>query len=76
MVGDLSQSDSHRYFLELIRNLPLESQDLFQSDERSFDEIFHLTGGRMMLIENYVNQVVRTMASTRILPNGECGIAI
>uniref|UniRef100_A0A7S0QL78 Uncharacterized protein n=1 Tax=Cryptomonas curvata TaxID=233186 RepID=A0A7S0QL78_9CRYP len=69
ILGDLSQSESHRYFLELIKSLPRECQDLFPLDERSFDRIFYLTGGRMLLIEEYVYQGIRSMPTTRILPN-------
>ena len=75
VLGDLSKSDSYRYFLELIKTLPLESRNLFPLDERSFDEIFHLTGGRMVLIEEYVYQSIYCMGRTRILPNGELYIA-
>ena len=70
VLGDLNKADSHRYFLELIKTLPEEFQDLFQLDERSFDTVFHLTGGRMLLIEEYVYQGIRSMARTKILPNG------
>ena len=70
MLGDLCKSDAHRYFLHLIETLPKEIQDLFPVDERSFDEIFHLTGGRILLIEDYVYQVIYSMAETRNLPDG------
>ncbi len=75
VLGDLSKSDGYRYFLELIKTLPLESQSLFPSDDRSFDEIFHLTGGRMVLIEEYVYQGIVWMDRTRTLPNGELFVA-
>ena len=76
VLGDLSKSDGHRYFLELVKALPLECQDLFPLDEQSFDEIFHLTGGRMVLIEEYVYQGIYSIARTRTLPNGEYDIAM
>ena len=70
VLGYLCKSDAHRYFLHLIKTLPKEIQDLFSVDERSFDEIFHLTGGRILLIEDYVYQVIYSMAETRNLPDG------
>ena len=76
VLGDLSKSDGHKYFLELIKTLPLESQGLFPLDERSFDEIFHLTGGRMVLIEEYVYQGIFSIPRTKNLPNGEYNIAL
>ena len=71
VLGDLCKSDAHRYFLQLIEAQSIEIQDLFPVDENSFDEIFHLTGGRMLLIEDYVYQVIYSMATTRILPDGD-----
>ncbi len=71
MLGDLSKADSHRYFLELIKTLPLEFQDRFQLDERSFDTVFHLTGGRMILIEDYVYEALLSIKSSKVLPNGK-----
>jgi hypothetical protein len=72
VLGDLSKSDSHRYFFELIKTLPREFPDLFQLDERSFDKVFHLTGGRMVLIEDYVYEAT----SSKILPDGEYSISM
>ena len=71
VLGDLSKSDGYRYFLELIKSLPLESQNMFPSDETSFDEIFHLTGGRMILIEDYVYEALLSIKSSKVLPNGK-----
>lgn len=74
VLGDLSKSDGHKYFLELI--FPLESQDLLPLDKQSFDDIFHLTGGRMVLIEEYVYQGIFSIPRTKILPNGEYDISL
>ena len=70
VLGDLSKSDAHRYFLELVKTLPENGRSIFPLDQRSFDEIFHLTGGRMLLIENYVNQATRSIALSKGLPTG------
>ena len=61
VLGYLCKSDAHRYFLHLIKTLPKEIQDLFSVDERSFDEIFHLTDERIL----HVYQVIQSMAETK-----------
>ena len=44
-------------------------------DEKSFDKKYYLTGGRNLLIQDYVYEVILSKARTRILPIGEKTIA-
>ena len=60
VLGDLSKHEAFKYYLEVIKRIREDRQQLFSRDEKSFDEIFHLTGGRMVLIEQYVSEVSRT----------------
>lgn len=70
VLGDLSKSEAHRYFLQLISTLEVKYQELFKLDDSAFEEIFFLTGGRMFLIEEYVCQVIESSIRTRIPPSG------
>jgi hypothetical protein len=70
VLGDLCSSHAHEYYLDLIKRLPALSQQLFPLDEKSFDDIFHLTGGRMLLIEEYIYQALVPAAEANSLPTG------
>ncbi|POW16171.1 hypothetical protein PSHT_06835, partial [Puccinia striiformis] len=58
VLGDLSREEAHLYFLNVVENHPHLSQqkkDTLRSVE--FDIPFKLTGGRIPLIQEYVQQV-------------------
>ena len=60
VFGDLSQHESYKHYLELKKNVRQDRQHFFSQEETSFEEVFRLTGGRILLIERYVSEVIRT----------------
>jgi hypothetical protein len=55
VLDDLSLEDSKKYFLKII---PDEEKSLFKSDCDCFDNVFKITGGRIVFIDQYVHEVI------------------
>ncbi|KAJ3086083.1 hypothetical protein HK102_013537, partial [Quaeritorhiza haematococci] len=61
VLGDLPLPSAHEYYLTQIKSLPLHLHHHFHTDMEGFrDRVFHLTGGRMVFIRGYVQQVCET----------------
>lgn len=60
VVGDLTKAEAYQYYLNRLDNdVALEKRELFGRTEEDFDRVYHLTGGRMYFIRNYVLQICR-----------------
>ncbi|KAL5506590.1 hypothetical protein EMCRGX_G008270 [Ephydatia muelleri] len=58
VVGDLTKAEAYQYYLNLLdTHVAPEKRGLFGRTEEDFDRIYHLTGGRMYFICDYVNQI-------------------
>ena len=54
VLGDLPKSEAFKFFEDRVEQLPAQFRKLFNTDLATFDEIFKITGGRMLLIEQYL----------------------
>ncbi|KAL5499647.1 hypothetical protein EMCRGX_G011100 [Ephydatia muelleri] len=58
VVGDLTKAEAYQYYLNLLDTVVAPKKlGLFGRTEVDFDRIYHLTGGRIYFIRNYVAQV-------------------
>ena len=67
VLDDMSQADAKQYFLNKI---PADKMSLFKSDCDSFDSVYSMTGGRIVFLDQYVNDVIlkNTAFSGKIRP--------
>jgi hypothetical protein len=59
VLDDLSKAEAERYFVNLIVKVPVDQRALFKKDLDCFDKVFNLTGGRIIFLKQYVNEVCR-----------------
>jgi hypothetical protein len=66
VLGDLPLEEAYEYYLNELKNEKQCRSDfpseLFDTDLKSFNKIFHLTGGRMWFISSYIDTVVENRA--------------
>lgn len=61
VLGDLTYEEAYDYYIHALRERFGEQVNpkLFGESKESFDRVFHLTGGRMYFIDDYISQVSR-----------------
>ena len=61
VLGDLPYEEAYAYYLHALDKRFGENvnPELFGKSKEFFDRVFHLTGGRMYFIEDYIGQVSR-----------------
>jgi hypothetical protein len=64
VLDDLSKEDARSYFVQLLDNISNEERTLFNADLDCFDFVYSITGGRVLFLRRYVNEV--RMAKAKI----------
>src|SRR5437763_14340733 len=54
VLGDLTKKEVYDYFCHKVDALSVEEQDLFRVDKENFEHVYHLTGGNMLFINDYI----------------------
>ena len=62
VLGDLTFDESYDYYLNCLEENFGNDLDthLFDKSKDAFKKVFHMTGGRMLFIEDFINQIYQT----------------